>query len=360
MGLSIGILGSASDPQCERLSVALTARGAQVWLVESQALNQGARCAFDGTGFWCDGQRLDEVDGWFVRHAMAPLPPTFERSDGYHLFADWYVAYMQRRERYGFQLSLLLDQVRRGKPVVNPPTHAQLVQLKPLQLATANSVGLTTPRTLITSDPWRARAFLDEVGSAIYKPSMGGGPCCSVDAGALARLAEIATAPVTFQERVAGTPVRLIIAGDRVLAAVAIPTDAVDHRTSARFEAGEQEYRPYAASAELTARCCALLRGCGLLVSAIDLVVRGDGQPVFLEANSSPTYLDIEVATGLPITEQVADFMLRLVSNVDAPAAGSAPPAAARSFSAYAVPFDPGRLVGGPQPAAANDDDEQD
>jgi len=344
MGTRIGILGSATDPQCERLSAALVARGASVQLVESQALNQGARCAFDGTAFWCDGQRLDEVDGWFVRHAMAPLPPTFERSDGHHLFADWYVTYMQRRERYGFQLSLLLDQVRRGVPVVNPPTHGQLVQLKPLQLAIANSLGLTTPRTLITNDPWRARAFLDEVGAAVYKPSMGGGPCCPVDHEALARLADIAVAPVTFQERVIGTPLRLIIAGEAVLAALASPTDAVDHRTSARFVAGEQEYRPYPVSAELTAHCGALLRACGLLFSAIDFIARADGQLVFLEANSSPSYLDIERATRLPITDQVADFLLQLVNATSLPQPDAAPPAA-RSFATYAVPFDPGRLV---------------
>jgi glutathione synthase/RimK-type ligase-like ATP-grasp enzyme len=287
---------------------------------------------------------------------------------------------MQRRERYGFQLALLLDQVRRGVPVVNPPTHGQLVQLKPLQLSIAASVGLATPRTLITSDPVRAAAFLDQVGDAIYKPSMGGGPCCAVDAEARARLGEIAAAPVTFQERIRGTPLRLIMADARVLAAVTSPSDAVDHRTSAAFVAGKQRYQRHAPSSELLARCQALLQGCGLRFSAIDFMLRGDGTPIFLEANASPVYLDVEEAIGLPITEQLADFLLHLIAarraGAIAPlpaslvppaessrpfeeAALAAPPApAVRSFAAYAVPFDPDQLVGGPIPASDDDDQE--
>ncbi|MBN2360225.1 MAG: hypothetical protein JXR83_12305 [Deltaproteobacteria bacterium] len=355
MTVRIGILGSATDPQCELLRVALTARGAQVVLVESQALNQGARCAFDGTAFWHADQRLDDVDGWFVRHAMSPLPPTFERDGDFRLFADWYVAYMQRRERYGFQLSLLLGAVRRGVPVVNPPTHGQLVQLKPLQLAIARGVGLAVPRTLITSDPWRARAFIDEVGTAVYKPSMGGGPCCPVDGEALARLAEIAVAPVTFQERVCGTPVRVIALADSVLAAVAIPTDAVDYRTGSQFVSGQQAYQPVALDDEVRHRCGALLRECGLQFSAVDFVQRADGRLVFLEANSSPTYLDIERASGLPITDRLADRMLELAGTAPAPAVVG--PSPARSFAAYAVPFAPERLVGGPGRSPVDDDD---
>lgn len=53
---------------------------------------------------------------------------------------------------------------------LNHPTFIAAAEYKPLQLKVAAAMRLQTPRSLLTNDPVRARAFLREVGQVIYKP----------------------------------------------------------------------------------------------------------------------------------------------------------------------------------------------
>ena len=57
------------------------------------------------------------------------------------------------------------------------------------------------------------------------------------------------------------------------------------------------------------------MRACGLVFSGIDFILQADGRWVFLEANSSPIYMDIEQKTKSPITDALADFLLLLAND---------------------------------------------
>ena len=345
--MRIGIFGSAADQQCQAVKALLEQRGAEVVLVESQGLNHGQAFWFDGEDYWAGGRRLSDVGSWYLRHVMSPLPPAFAIEDRYYLYADWYTEYMRRRERFGFQLSWLLWLGLRGVPAVNPPEHGSVVQMKPYQLAAAAAAGLAVPRTLITNSPQRVREFVAETGEVVYKPSMGGGLCHALDKSATARLDAIAAAPVTFQERVRGTSIRVTVIGQEVVSAVRIPTAELDYRASQEHAAGKQTYEPMDLPPELVQRCLRLMQLCGLVFSGIDFIQRADGSFVFLEANSSPIYLDVEQKTRTPITAKLADFLLRLASE---PAGYrqylTEVESRASSFIDYALPFDPTRGTG--------------
>jgi len=344
---TIGILGAAADPQSAALRGELEARGARVLMVESQGLNRGQTWSQTEEGLSVDGQSLDGAAAWFLRYLMAPLPPSFERDETYQLFDDWYVSYMQRRERAACQLSWLLELGRRGVPVVNPPQHTSAVQLKPFQLQAARAVGLCLPTTLISNDPWQVRAFCEGLAEVVYKPSLGGGPCRLLDAEARRRLGEITAAPVTFQERVRGTPVRATLLGERLISAASVASEAIDYREDPRYLAGEAALEEIELPAPLIEQLGSLLRECGLLFAGVDLIRRDDGTWVFLEANPAPVYLEVEDRLGHPVTQALAAYLLQIAGAPGEFHTRVAQAARARSFVAYALPFDPDHLVGG-------------
>lgn len=343
MRRALGLLGAADDAQLLWLRQTLLERGAQVHHLASQGLNLGQRVRFDGQRFVVDELALDEVGCWFVRHLMAPLPPAFEVDEDYALFGDWYAAYMRRRERQGMQLAWLLDAMVRGVPVINPPAHGSVLQLKTFQLARAVEAGLAIPRTLVTTDVERARAFVEQVRDAVYKPSLGGGPCLPLDVEARGRLGLIARAPVTLQERVRGTSVRVTWVGDAPVSCVEIPSDHLDYRSDPAYREGRLDYRACALPDDVEASCRRLLARCALVVAGLDLVRRDDGGWVFLEANPSPTYLDIERRAGHRITDAVASLLLAHLDVEPGPRRARPQP-----FVRYAYPFDAGRGTGGP------------
>ena len=71
----LGIFGSEGDAQCEAVRAMQQQRGAEVVLVDSQALNAGEDHAFDGELFQYRGRCLNDVRCWYLRHIMSPLPP---------------------------------------------------------------------------------------------------------------------------------------------------------------------------------------------------------------------------------------------------------------------------------------------
>lgn len=308
----IGIFGSARDGQCRAMEQTLRAKGVGVVLVDTADLNRGTDHAYHDGQFFYNGQNLAEVKAWYMRYITSTLPPAFELNQQYHLFADWFVEYMNRRERFGYQLAWLLALTFQGVPVVNPPEHGSVVQLKLFQLAAARQIGLATPKTLITNNPERVRAFAQTCDEVVYKPLLGGANCMPLDQQALDNLTTITAAPVIFQERIHGESVRLTVVGQDVASAVIIPTDTLDYRTNQAYIAGNQIYCPFEPDTDVTGKAAQLMHACGLLFSGLDFIRRPTGEMVFLEANSSPIYLDVEMKTKHPITQMLADYLLTL------------------------------------------------
>jgi hypothetical protein len=185
---------------------------------------------------------------------------------------------------------------------------------KTRQLAAAEEAGLAVPRTLVTNDPERARAFLDAAGrrrvvhKALHATPEDWRTTRFVSGGGRRRLRSIRLAPVLLQEYVPGVDVRVTAVGDALFAA------AID----ARETSSPQDFRPVfdaarveacALPAGVGARLRRLLRALGLSYAAIDLRRREDGEHVFLEANPSGQWLFVERRTGLPITDALAALL---------------------------------------------------
>ncbi len=309
--MRIGIFGASSDTQAQALAREAKALGADNVLIESDALDRGLPFSFEDGSIYYRGQCLDDLRGYFLRFIPLPHVPTMQRDDELVLYEDWYVSYMQSRERASVFLSWLLKVQHQGALLVNPPQAASVLQFKPFQLDALRSSGAQVPRTLISNDPERVRAFHAQVKDVIYKPVMGGAITRILDEEALESIDAITRSPVIFQERAPGDDLRVMLVGDEIVSCVAIvtPEQHLDFRADPSYSSGEAQYREVKLPAAVEEQCRKSARLCGLHFAGIDIKHQGD-RYVFLELNSSPMYYDVEYKLGHPITAAVARYIV--------------------------------------------------
>jgi glutathione synthase/RimK-type ligase-like ATP-grasp enzyme len=182
----------------------------------------------------------------------------------------------------------------------------QLHQTKPVQLAMVAARGIHVPATLLGNDPQAVRDFVERHPRCIFKPVQGGAYAKRVTPAHLTdeNLRNLASAPVTIQEEVPGTNVRVFIAGDHVLACE-VRTEAIDYR-----DGPDAALLPHELPAETAHSSLAVARTLGLVWTGIDYRLTPDGEYFFLEANPSPMFLGFELQTGLPLTESLASLLI--------------------------------------------------
>ncbi len=314
--MKIGIFGSDQDLQCHAVAKELDKLGAQNILLRADAFDAGLPISFDDDRTFYRGVQVDDVHGFYLRFIPAPYAPYMEQDGELRLYEDWFTRYMHERERASFFVAWLLRLQQRGAVMVNPPHAASVLQYKPFQLDVLRSVGAQLPRTLISNDPAKVRAFKAEVGDVIFKPVMGGALTRPLDDEALEQLPAITTSPVIFQSRAPGDDLRIMLVGDEIVSSVAIVTPAqhLDFRGDDVYSAGKAMYREVTLPDAVKVQCVKAARELGLAFAGIDIKQQGDDW-VFLELNSSPIYLDVERKLGHPISAAIARY---LVENVRA------------------------------------------
>lgn len=159
------------------------------------------------------------------------------------------------------------------------------------------------PATLVTNDPQAVEEFRDEFGALIYKSVSGERSIVTVFTEAdVERLHLLTSAPVQFQEHVAGVDVRVHVVGAEVFA-TQVDSDAADYRYDA---SGAVSMQAIELSDAVTAACVALTARMGLELAGIDLRYADDGRVVCFEVNPSPAYTAYEDLTGQPIAAAIA------------------------------------------------------
>ncbi len=182
----------------------------------------------------------------------------------------------------------------------------QLHQTKPVQLALVSSLGVPIPATLLANDPEAVRTFAADHPACIFKPVQGGAHTRRLTAAHLSddNLANLAHAPVTIQEEVPGTNIRVFVAGDRVLACE-VYSAAIDFRDDE-----DPRIIPHTLPAEVAGWCLRAARALELLWTGIDLRLTPERRYLFLEANPSPMFLGFESRSGLPLSDSLAALLL--------------------------------------------------
>jgi hypothetical protein len=274
------------------------------------------------------GTQLDvRLDGRPIRPPTAVFawraPSPALSSGEVERLADRSAAAYRLRQWTVMVRGLLLAWHERGVLTLNPPGSSRWDE-KCAQLIAAAQVGFPTPPTRLTARADGAVDFARSVhGRALLKsfvPYHQVAPDRSRVRRSLAavasteRLAEIfggdaIATPSVLQEPIAAThELRVVVVGDRTFAGRFARTGAaaVDARRPHVRELGVE---PSDLPAEVAARCVALVRGCGLHVASIDLVVDEAGEHWFLDLNPSGQFHWVAVLTGLPIFEAIAKLM---------------------------------------------------
>lgn len=198
---------------------------------------------------------------------------------------------------------------------MNVPGRDERASRKAYQLRVASEVGLRVPRTLMTSDPDRARAFIDSVGigRTIFK-TFAATPVVwretrIVREQELEALDAVRVAPVIFQEYIeAEADLRVTVVGDRVFA-MAIHAGQTDYPVDFRMSLGQARTEVAELPPAVAASLHGLMERLGLAYGAIDLRRTPEGEHVFLEINTAGEFLFVEERTGLPIGQAVADWL---------------------------------------------------
>lgn len=221
---------------------------------------------------------------------------------------------------------------------INAEPAARRSDNKLLQLRTARAVGLAIPDTLVSNDPAQIRRFIAERprGEVVHKHLRGhdwhegerafGAYTARVTSDDLPEDALLRALPGVFQVAVPkALEIRAVFFGAQCLAA------AID---SSQFESGRDDWRaipnrrgawrPHVLPPALVARVVSYIRETGLVFGSADLILKPDGDYVFLELNEQGQFLWLEQdCPDLPIL----DSFCRLA--VD----GEHFPAKARSFA---------------------------
>lgn len=203
---------------------------------------------------------------------------------------------------------------------VNDPAREDVASRKAFQLTIASEVGLLVPRTEITNDPARARAFLESCRGGdgrVHAVSKTLTPATEplrytkrISEADLELLGSVQYAPTVLQDYVDGVDLRVVAVGGDVFA---MEMDARRSRhpedCRADWETGRSTARAAHLPDALSEKLLALMDRLGLAYGAFDLRRRDDGEHVFLEANPSGQWLYVESVTGAPITRAVAQLL---------------------------------------------------
>jgi MvdD family ATP-grasp ribosomal peptide maturase len=196
---------------------------------------------------------------------------------------------------------------------------------KQLQLRLARSIGLATPRTLVSNDPAAVRAFAKKCPEGMITKMLSSFAVFDeegreqvvftspVNETHLDHLDELKYCPMTFQEKVPkAVELRVTVVGDRIFCASIDPhmSDRADHDWRRDGTGLVDQWQHYDLPADVGAGLLKLVDQLGLNYSAIDVIVTPDGRHVFLELNPVGEYFWLEQWPGLPISEAIADVLL--------------------------------------------------
>lgn len=191
---------------------------------------------------------------------------------------------------------------------ISDPYATERAQNKLLQLTVAREVGLTVPRTLVSSDPDTIRAFAREQGGQVIAKTLTGLLGTSLEAGrvrveSLVDDEEMSLSATIYQEEVPGTDhLRVMVFGNEVHVA-RISSRELDWRL-----ANDMTVEPLEAEPMLAGQLRAVVERLGLRMGVFDLKVRPDGRVVFLEVNPQGQFLFVEGMSDMPLGDAFARF----------------------------------------------------
>jgi len=309
--MRIAIVGAENEIHCLHMKKMLEHKGASVLTIDTIKFPDEATLSVFPDRVTYQGKPIDDINAYYVRTVFYSHPPydlEARRAETDVDMNNWYVEYTAERERQSHLLSWLLITTLQGKAVINPIASFDLHYAKNYQLHLLEKAGIRVPATLVTNDERDLLAFMKRFKSVVYKPVAGGAACKRLEKADLTRerLGRLKSAPVLFQEEIVGENIRVYVIDDEVVSANIIYTDAVDFRGS------EKAFERIVLPETVKKMCVKAVNVCGMKFSGIDLKRDLKGSYCLLECNPSAMYVGMVQATGDPIDELLADYLIKV------------------------------------------------
>jgi len=246
---------------------------------------------------------------WYRRIRVPERPETF--SPGIYEFC--------MRESRAALVGTILGLRKR---IMSPPANIWAAEHKIFQLATAKSVGLSVPETIVTNKPAAVRdAFARFSGNMISKAVRSG--FAETDSGQLAiytsqvleeHLAAVEDArwsPAIYQPLISKkSDVRVTVVGERLFAAeIDSQSDAASIIDWRRTSNPDLPHRTAVLPGPVSEALRQLVSLLGLTFAAIDLIRTRDDEYIFLEVNPNGQWLWLDEILGLGISDAIADWL---------------------------------------------------
>ena len=198
--------------------------------------------------------------------------------------------------------------------VINPLHAVARAEKKAVQLQEALAAGFVVPDTTVTNDSATALALCSQGRPTVFK-AFTATTWCLLDTRRLTesqidQFETLRHAPTIFQSEVMDkTDIRVVVV-DGDLFPVSIHADASVANVDWRLD-HDPTVHPHVLPDHVSARLRRLMKSLGLRFGAVDMVLRPDGEYVFLEVNTGGVFLFMEVFGESAISRRVARALLQ-------------------------------------------------
>lgn len=207
---------------------------------------------------------------------------------------------------------------------INHPESNRKAELKIKQLKVASEVGLEIPKTLITNSPEDAKKFfLKTKSKGVIIKRLGGGVMLDGNNGtaiytslisedSIKNVAEVKNTPVLLQEYVEkDVELRITIVGDTIFPVEIHSQKSERAKTDWRKDTLNLKHKIHQLPKDVEEKLLKFTRKLDLNFGAIDMILTPSGKYVFLEINPNGQWGWIQDLTGLPISEEIINLLMK-------------------------------------------------
>jgi hypothetical protein len=202
---------------------------------------------------------------------------------------------------------------------LSPPECIDKAENKLSQLQIAKRLGFEVPLTLVTNKKESLTSFFYYCKSnIIIKPIYTGRIesenemkllfANKLKKEHLENISQFDLTPCIFQEFIEKEiDIRVTVVGNKIFSAYVDSQSETE--TSVDWRRKKRKFEKYNLPVQIEDKCLALTRELGLSFGAIDIVKSKQGAYFFLEINPNGQWAWIEIDTGLPISEEIINFL---------------------------------------------------
>ncbi|MFH1220483.1 MAG: hypothetical protein V1694_08515 [Candidatus Eisenbacteria bacterium] len=304
----IGIFGRDDDPEVELLKRRVEDLGAKATVIDLCGFPRFTRALIEDERIIFDDLDLTSLDAFYLRQMgyFSPLP---EKELNKEEWADYFGKYndylANERETRSFTESVIqiLCELR---PVVNPYRAAFYHKLKAYQYWTLAASGLAVPDFAAGNDFFEIRDFLGRIPS-VAKPLTGGFVSKYAPQDLDKDKESLRSHPMLAQRQISGRMLRSFVVAGRLIGTCEI-VHAEGDADSRHNILAMKAYTLKPAHQPIPVKACAVL---GMVFAGVDLILDEKSDTLYvLECNPAPFFRNFEAQTGLPISQELAHYLV--------------------------------------------------